>query len=182
MKFWMFLAFLVFVASFGWWLKAIEHMTEPNPIYGPKIVNKEKCEREYPAMYGANTYLIDGTIQQGLPTIPVDSTRQPTMAPVGSSSTNPQVPSATQPTSVKPRPGMEPQIQNRDTAPTLLERKSVSGPSSSWEQDDGIVSSDTATQNPLFSEVYTFNPYFQVSFPVSGPPQPFLTNFSKLHS
>lgn len=138
----MFLAFIALVASFGWWMKAVEHMTETNPIYGPKIVNKEKCQKEYPEIYGTNTYLIDGTVGKELPNVPVDSNK----------------------------------------TPTLLESPAAVGQAPVWEQDDGTVSSDTATKNPLFSTVFTFNPYFQVSFPVSGPPQPYLTDFSKMHS
>ena len=164
-------------------MKAIEHMTESNPIYGPKIVNKEKCEREYPTIYGTNTYLIDGTLQKELPPTPVDSVRPlqggAPIAPTPEASTsrpgdNPSGPKR------EIMPGVD--RQPKDRAPTLLDKQSVSGPSSSWEQDDGIVSSDTATSNPLFSQVYTSNPYFQTSFPVSGPPQPFLTDFSKMHS
>lgn len=31
-------------------------------------------------------------------------------------------------------------------------------------------------------ETYTYNPDLQKAFPTSGPPQPFLTDFSKFHS
>lgn len=141
MKFWMFLAFVVAIASFGWWVKAVEHMTETNPIYGPKIVNKEKCQKEYPTLYGANTYLIDGTLGKELPAIPTD---------------------------------------NKQAGQTVVDTQT--GTFSAWDQDDGTVSSDTATTNPMFSQIFTFNPHFQVSFPVSGPPQPYLTDFSKMHS
>ena len=193
MKFWMFLAFVFMVASFGWWVKAVEHMTERSPIYGPKIVNREKCVREYPEIFTADTYLMDGSIQRELPAnIPVDSKaptsvvpnirNKPAGAPVpGASGTSASGASATG-TSATGTGASTGNRQTNDSAPTILDRKQVSGPSSSWEQDDGTVSSDTATSNPLFQQVYAFNPHFQTSFPVSGPPQPFLTDFSKMHS
>jgi hypothetical protein len=186
MKFWMFLAFLFAVASFGWWVKAVEHMTERNPIYGPKIVNREKCVREYPEIFTADTYLMDGSIQRELPAnIPVDSKTPTSVVPnVRNKPAGAPVPDAsgtgtTTGTRQKSAPADR---KTNDGTLAMMDRKQLSGPSSSWEQDDGTVSSDTATSNPLFQQVYAYNPEFQTSFPVSGPPQPFLTDFSKMHS
>jgi hypothetical protein len=183
MKFWMFLAFLFAVASFGWWMKAVEHMTERNPIYGPKIVNREKCVREYPEVYTADTYLLDGTIDKELPAnVPVDSAT-PTSA-VPNIRNKPEGPgSTTTSTTTGTRQKSAPADRKTNgSTPMMMDRTQLSGPSSSWEQDDGTVSSDTATSNPLFQQVYAYNPQFQTSFPVSGPPQAYLTDFSKIHS
>ena len=184
MKFWMFLAFLFAVASFGWWMKAVEHMTERNPIYGPKVVNREKCVREYPEVYTADTYLMDGSIQRELPSsIPVDSgSPQSTVPNIRNKPEDPGSTTAADSTTGTRQKSAPADRKTNDGTLAMMDRKQLSGPSSSWEQDDGTVSSDTATSNPLFQQVYAYNPEFQTSFPVSGPPQPFLTDFSKMHS
>jgi len=167
MKFWVFLAFLIIVASSGWLLRPAENMTNSDPSYGPKDMSREKTLRQEGTNHEKQTYTIDGSIRKGLEgKMPVDSIKR--------EHTQAKMPD---------NPLIDPEDRkSKDSAPTMLDRKKVSGPSSSWEQDDGLVKSNTATRNPLFSDVYTYNPHFQTAFPVSGPPQPYLTDFSKLLS
>ena len=167
MKFWMFLAFIVIVASSGWLMRSRENMTNGDPSYGPKDMSREKTIRRDGKSHEKQTYTIDGTIRKELKSdMPVDSNKR--------EYTQPKMPD---------NPLINPEDRkSKDSAPTMLNRKKVSGPSSSWEQDDGLVKSNTATRNPLFKDVYSYNPHFQTAFPVSGPPQPYLTDFSRLLS
>lgn len=157
MKFWLFLAFLAAVVSAGWWTKAVERMTNSNPTYDPNIADYGQTTVGGIPTYDAETYLIDGSIRTRLPsTIPVDSNPYggvPTMSHIDP--------------------------WKREGAPMMLDKNRAP---MVWEQDDGTVSSDTATRNPMLNHIYSYNPLLQVSFPVSGPPQPYLTDFSKLLS
>jgi hypothetical protein len=64
----------------------------------------------------------------------------------------------------------------------------VGGSSNSSEQnqaamyeDDGEFSSNTATRNAAYMNVFTFKPYAKTNFPVSGPPEPYLSDFANFH-
>jgi hypothetical protein len=48
-------------------------------------------------------------------------------------------------------------------------------------EDDGEFRSDTATRNAAYMNVFTFQPYAKMDFPVSGPPQPYLSDFANFH-
>lgn len=48
-------------------------------------------------------------------------------------------------------------------------------------EDDGEFRSDTATRNAAYMNVFSFQPYAKMDFPVSGPPQPYLTDFAGFH-
>lgn len=48
-------------------------------------------------------------------------------------------------------------------------------------EDDGEFSSDTATRNAAYMNVFTFKPYAKTNFPVSGPPEPYLSDFANFH-
>jgi hypothetical protein len=48
-------------------------------------------------------------------------------------------------------------------------------------EDDGEFSSNTATRNAAYMNVFTFKPYAKTNFPVSGPPEPYLSDFANFH-
>jgi hypothetical protein len=49
-------------------------------------------------------------------------------------------------------------------------------------EDDGMFDSTTATRNDAYIRVFKFGePDLKLAFPTSGPPQPYLTDFSKFH-
>jgi hypothetical protein len=48
-------------------------------------------------------------------------------------------------------------------------------------EDDGEFSSDTATRNSAYMNVFTFKPFAKTNFPVSGPPEPYLSDFANFH-
>jgi hypothetical protein len=49
-------------------------------------------------------------------------------------------------------------------------------------EDDGKFDSATATRNDAYIRVFKFGaPDLKLAFPTSGPPQPFLNDFSKFH-
>lgn len=52
---------------------------------------------------------------------------------------------------------------------------------SAMYEDDGEFRSDTATRNAAYMNVFTFQPYAKMDFPVSGPPQPYLSDFANFH-
>jgi hypothetical protein len=48
-------------------------------------------------------------------------------------------------------------------------------------EDDGEFSSDTATRNAAYMNVFTFKPFAKTNFPVSAPPEPYLSDFANFH-
>jgi hypothetical protein len=48
-------------------------------------------------------------------------------------------------------------------------------------EDDGEFGSNTATRNAAYMNVFTFKPYAKTNFPVSGPPEPYLSDFANFH-
>ena len=48
-------------------------------------------------------------------------------------------------------------------------------------EDDGEFSSNTATRNAAYMNVFTFKPYAKTNFPVTGPPEPYLSDFANFH-
>ena len=48
-------------------------------------------------------------------------------------------------------------------------------------EDDGEFSSNTATRNAAYMNVFTFKPFAKTNFPVSGPPEPYLSDFANFH-
>jgi len=47
-----FAIFIICVLLTAWFMRRRERMEDKNPIFGPKRVDREKCERVYPDMYG----------------------------------------------------------------------------------------------------------------------------------
>ena len=48
-------------------------------------------------------------------------------------------------------------------------------------EDDGEFSSNTASRNPAYMNVFTFKPFAKTNFPVLGPPEPYLSDFANFH-
>ena len=52
---------------------------------------------------------------------------------------------------------------------------------STTQEDNGEFGSNTATRNPAYMNVFTFKPFAKTNFPVSGPPEPYLSDFANFH-
>ena len=71
------------------------------------------------------------------------------------------------------------QVQNAPGGPI----QTAPGLYSAWSDED-VMDSTTMTQNPLYVSAFQFQvPSYEMdlTFPTEGPPQPYLTNFSRFH-
>jgi hypothetical protein len=143
------------------------------PLRGPK-------DTEYPEVYGPTGRRNNPSGSSGQPTTPTRPTDQPTTP----------TDQPARPTDQPARPTDQPGVDNPKCSITGQVQKTPGGPIQSeagiypaWENDD-VMDSSTMTQNPLYASTFQFQvPSYKMdlSFPVEGPPQPYLTNFSRFH-
>ena len=64
---------------------------------------------------------------------------------------------------------------------SIEDEDNASGQKAAMYEDDGEFGSNTATRNAAYMNVFTFKPYAKTNFPVSGPPEPYLSDFANFH-
>lgn len=162
-----YLTFISLVIVLGWIFRPVEeHMTAgtcKRQVYGPQAVDFEKCARVYPEVYGPSGANIQNHIRKTSGS-KIQTTANSAPPIYGSNTDTNDIESDTTPTS---------------TSATYQDGGEL--PSATYE-DDGEFRSDTSTRNAAYMNVFTFKPYAKTNFPVSGPPQPYLSNFAKFHS
>ena len=174
-----FVLFIIGRVAVSWILKATQKDgMEPcsRPLRGPK-------DNAYPEVYGptGGNGAKAGTRQdQG-------STQQES----GPKEKGPDTRSTQQESGPKEKgPDTKPSVDNSKCSISGQVQKTQGGPIqpgpgmyAAWSDDD-VMDSTTMTQNPLYASTFQFQvPSYKMdlSFPNEGPPQPYLTDFSKFH-
>jgi len=154
MKYIYYLAFISIVVIVGWIFRPVEHMstgTCKRPIYGPVGMDG----RAYPEIYGPNG---PGRKRSG----PGGEGSGP-----GGAGGEGSGPGGAGGKGSGPG-GADDEEDNVEERAAMYE-------------DDGEFSSDTATRNAAYMNVFTFKPFAKTNFPVSAPPEPYLSDFANFH-
>jgi hypothetical protein len=154
MKYIYYIAFISIVIVIGWVLRPVEHMatgTCKRRIWGPVGMDG----KEYPEVYGPNGI---GNRSLG-PGGPASGPGGPAAGPGG--------PAA------GPGGGVI-STTSSSGGGGITQRAAM-------YEDDGEFNSNTATRNAAYMNVFTFKPYAKTNFPVSGPPEPYLSDFANFH-
>jgi hypothetical protein len=181
-----FVLFIIGIVMVSWMLHGTpkEGMeTCSRPIRGPKDI-------DYPEVYGpsgrngGSTSQSGGstgsTSQSGGSTGSTSQTRGSTGQSGGSTGSTSQTGVSTQQSGTNdPRCSVTGQVQETPGGPIRTD----TGMYSAWDDND-VMDSSTMTQNPLYASTFQFQvPSYKMdlSFPTEGPPQPYLTDFSRFH-
>jgi hypothetical protein len=127
-------------------------------MYGPQAVDVEKCARVYPEVYGpsgSGLHKAPGSIKDSV-TGEIRDIRTGEIRDI--------------------RTG-----EIRDIRTGEIRDSTMPTSTNAMYEDDGEFRSDTATRNAAYMNVFTFQPYAKMDFPVSGPPQPYLSDFANFH-
>jgi hypothetical protein len=161
MKYVYYFAFISFVIVLGWVFRPVEHMstgTSKHPIYGPSGMDG----KTYPEVYGPDGI---GRKASGPGGVSGNASGP------GGVSGNVSGPGGVS-GNVSGRGGIGSSIEDEDTG---NEQRAA------MYEDDGEFNSSTATRNAAYMNVFTFKPYAKTNFPVSGPPEPYLSDFANFH-
>jgi hypothetical protein len=167
-----FVLFIIGIVMVSWMLHGTpkEGMeTCSRPLRGPKDV-------EYPEVYGPsgrNGASAQSTGQTG-------GSSGSTSQTGGSSGSTSQTGGSTEQSGINdPRCSVTGQVQRTAGGPIQAD----AGMYPAWDNTD-VMDSTTMTQNPLYASTFQFQiPSYKMdlSFPTEGPPQPYLTDFSRFH-
>jgi hypothetical protein len=149
-----YIAFISIVIILGWAFRPVEHMatgTCKRPIWGPVGMDG----KNYPKIYGPNGAGGKGSGPGG----------------AGGKGSGPGGAGGkgSGPAGVGSEDEDEGGVEDGDMQQSAM------------YEDDGEFSSDTATRNAAYMNVFTFKPYAKTNFPVSGPPEPYLSDFANFH-
>jgi hypothetical protein len=161
MKYVYYIAFISIVVVIGWIFRPVEHMSSgtcKRPVYGPTGIDG----KTYPEVYGPDRFVYadrrggTGNNRGGVGT--------------GSNS------------------GVGGGSSNSSGGVGTGSNSGGGGSSNGSElnqaamyEDDGEFNSNTATRNAAYMNVFTFKPYAKTNFPVSAPPEPYLSDFANFH-
>jgi hypothetical protein len=167
MKYVYYITFISIVVVIGWIFRPVEHMstgTCKRRIWGPKGMDG----KNYPEVYGP-----DGI---GRNASGPDDVGGAASGPGGAGGTS------SRPRGIRPgRRGVAGEGSGQGGVVDEEDQDNVGGEQAAMYEDDGEFSSNTATRNAAYMNVFTFKPYAKTNFPVSGPPEPYLSDFANFH-
>jgi hypothetical protein len=157
MKYIYYITFVSIVIVVGWIFRPVEHMSNgtcKRPIYGPVGMNG----KSYPEIYGPN-----GSGGRGSGTGGSGGRGSGTGGSGGRGS------------------GTGGSGGRGSGTGSDADQEGTSGEQAAMYEDDGEFSSDTATRNAAYMNVFTFKPFAKTNFPISEPPEPYLSDFANFH-
>ena len=186
MKYIHFMTFVTLVIVLGWIFRPVEeHMTNgtcKRPMYGPQAVDVEKCARVYPEVYGpsgSGLHKAPGSIKDSV-TGEIRDIRTGEIRDIRTG----EIRDIRTGEIRDIRTGEIRDIRTgeiRDIRTGEIRDSTIPTSTNAMYEDDGEFRSDTATRNAAYMNVFTFQPYAKMDFPVSGPPQPYLSDFANFH-